>query len=137
MQNSRPITHTQRVFRHGYSSPMGDTTGYHVCMGTHGCVRVPLPRPMVPVVPVGPSPVAHACSACSSYFNLSSMPLCQYIMILLNYLLKIHEVAGSGGTLRQGNGGDESQEDESKWGDTTLSSSGYVVYDEWGPSWSR
>src|ERR1700761_5363192 len=27
MQNSRPITRTQWVFRHGYLSPAGDTTG--------------------------------------------------------------------------------------------------------------
>src|SRR6201996_2484304 len=126
-----PITHTQQVFRHGYLSPAGDTTGYHICTGTHGCVRVPLPRP---VVPAGPRPVMHACSDRTSYFNLSNMPLCQYIVILLNYLLKIHEAVVSGGTLRQGDGGDDSQEDESEWGDATLSSSGYVVCNDWGPS---
>ena len=98
-------------------------------MGTHGCIQVPLPRL---VVPAGPRPVAHACSDRTSYFNLSNMPLCQYIVILLNYLLKIHEEVVSGGALRQGDGGNDSQEDESEWGDATLLSSGYVVCNDWG-----
>ena len=55
-------------------------------------------------------------------------------MILFNYfshLLKIQRAVGSGGIMRQGNGGDYSRDEfehESEWGDVTLLSSGFVVY---------
>ena len=56
-------------------------------------------------------------------------------MILFNYfscLLKIQKGEASGGVLRQGDGGDDSRGEfkhESEWGDVTLLSSGFVVYD--------
>ena len=53
-----------------------------------------------------------------------------------NYLLKIQEAVGCGGVLRQGDGGNDMQEDQSEWGDTTLSFSRCVVYDDGGLSWS-
>ena len=43
--------------------------------------------------------------------------------------------SSSGGVLGPGDGGDDSREEldeESEWGETTISSSGYVVYDGGG-----
>src|ERR1700761_511392 len=90
------------------------------------------------MVPVGSSSVSHARNDQTSYFNLLSMLLCQYTMILFNYfscLLKIQKGEASGGVLRQGDGGDDSRGEfkhESEWSDATLLSSRHVVYDGGG-----
>src|SRR6201996_593814 len=80
----KAITRTQRVFRHRYPPPAGDTTGYL-------CARVPTGEsgyhyqdpwyPWYPLVRVrSRTPVATILATLA----LFSMPLYQYIMILLN-----------------------------------------------------
>src|ERR1700761_3809174 len=135
MEFSKAVTRTQRVFRHRYLSPMGDTTGTRrarVPTGEFWYHDQDLRYPWYPLVQVQ----SHT-SVATILVTLTYCVVCQYSMILFNYynyLLKIQEAVGCGGVLRQGDGGDDMQEDKSEWGDTTLSFSRCVIYDDGGLS---